>query len=77
MTTIQIVLVTVCAVIDVCAAWTLGNYLGEKLVQHSAKKRVNRRAAEDVAFLQNEYYNAASDILRESARHRFNSGNRH
>jgi hypothetical protein len=77
MTTTQLVVVTICAVIDVCAVLALGAYLCNKLIQHGDKKRLNLRAKEEQTFLQNEFYNATSDILRETVRHRFNGGNRY
>ena len=41
-------------------------------------KSLRKRAKEDTAYLMQNYYNSASQILRETAKHRFdNSDNRY
>ena len=71
-------LMTVFSVVLICVCGALLFFIVKGLlgIRNHQRSYSQKDYAKDHAFIQNGYFNAASDILRETARHRYGGNTR-
>lgn len=68
-------IIIICAIVFVILCIAIGLLIYLTRDPSLSYKNLELRAKEDNAFLTNAYFNSMSQILNESAKHRFNGGN--